>query len=92
MKYLKIHKITIAALLFMLLNICAKAQIAGGEPEMADLMRSNGKIYVVVAVITIIFLGIVVYLVSLNRKLNRLEKLMKVKDADYEDIKLIKDR
>ena len=42
--------------------------------EMADTMRSNGKIYVVVAVILTIFAGIIIYLVRLDRKLSRLEK------------------
>ena len=41
---------------------------------MADEMRSNGKIYVVVAVLLLIFLGIIIYLVRLDRKLTRLEK------------------
>ncbi len=42
--------------------------------EMADTMRSNGKIYVVVAVILAIFAGIILYLVRLDRKISRLEK------------------
>jgi hypothetical protein len=42
--------------------------------EMADAMRSNGKIYVVVAVIITLFLGIIFYLISLDRKLTKLEK------------------
>ena len=41
---------------------------------MADEMRSNGKIYVVVAVVLTILFGIVLYLVRLDRKINRLEK------------------
>lgn len=41
---------------------------------MADTMRSNGKIYVVVAVIVTIFAGIVIYLVRLDRKLTKLEQ------------------
>ena len=44
------------------------------EIEMADTMRSEGKIYVVVAVLSIIFAGIVVFLVSLERKVSKLEK------------------
>jgi heme/copper-type cytochrome/quinol oxidase subunit 2 len=44
------------------------------KPEMADIMRSNGKIYVVVAVLMIILAGLFVYLIGLDRKLNRLEK------------------
>lgn len=39
----------------------------------ADFMRSMGKMYVVVAVIVAIFIGIVVYLVSLDRKITKLE-------------------
>jgi len=44
------------------------------EIEMADVMRSNGKIYVVVAVIVIIFTGILVYLISIDRKLKKIEE------------------
>ena len=47
--------------------------------EMADAMRQSGKIYVVVGVLAIIFLGIVVYLVSIDRKLSKLEKELKDK-------------
>lgn len=42
--------------------------------QMADAMRENGKIYVVVAVIVTIFAGIVFYLVRLDRKITSLEK------------------
>ena len=42
--------------------------------EMADVMRSNGKIYVVVAVMLTIFAGIILYLVRLDNKLTKLEK------------------
>lgn len=42
--------------------------------EMADVMRSNGKIYVLVGVIVIIFAGITVYLISTDRKISKLEK------------------
>lgn len=44
---------------------------------MADEMRSNGKIYVVVAVLTTIFLGIILYLIRLDKKLSKLEKEIK---------------
>lgn len=39
-----------------------------------DFLRSTGKIYVVVAVIVITFLGIVAYLFYIDRKLNKLEE------------------
>lgn len=44
------------------------------HPEMADVMRSNGKIYVVVLVLATIFAGIIAYLVRLDRKISKLEK------------------
>ncbi len=45
--------------------------------EMASELRSSGKIYVVVAVLVIIFAGIVVYLTRLDRKITKLEKEIK---------------
>ncbi len=42
--------------------------------EMADSLRSNGKIYVVVAVILTIFAGIILYLIRLDRKISKLER------------------
>jgi CcmD family protein len=49
----------------------------GRNVEMADALRANGKIYVVVLVVGIIFAGIIVYLIWIDRKLSRLEKEMK---------------
>jgi CcmD family protein len=42
--------------------------------EMADIMRSNGKIYVVVAVIAIIFIGLMIYLYRIDQRVKKLEK------------------
>ncbi len=47
---------------------------AGNEVEMADLMRSNGKIYVVVAVALIVMIGLIIYVISVDRKVSRIEK------------------
>ncbi len=41
--------------------------------EDVNFMRSMGKMYVVVAVIAAIFIGIVIFLVYLDRKLTKLE-------------------
>jgi CcmD family protein len=41
---------------------------------MAEGLRSDGKIYVVVGVLCIIFIGIVVYLISIDKKVGKLEK------------------
>ncbi len=48
--------------------------IASAQTEMADTMRSNGKIYVVVMVLATIFAGIFAYLVYIDRKISRLEQ------------------
>jgi hypothetical protein len=42
--------------------------------EMADLMRSNGRIYVVVAVVLTILIGLILYVLRLDRKISKLEK------------------
>jgi CcmD family protein len=43
-------------------------------PDMATAMRANGKIYVVVGVLAIIFAGIACYLFGLDKKITALEK------------------
>ena len=45
-----------------------------GAVEMADALRSSGKIYVVVLVVTVILTGLIIYLVRLDKKVSRLEK------------------
>lgn len=45
--------------------------------EKATGLRSSGKIYVVVACVVLIFIGIVVYLIRLERQLKRLEQSQK---------------
>jgi len=53
----------------------AQNRIAPDEkPAMAVAMRANGKIYVVVAVVLTVLSGVVAYLISLDRKISRLEK------------------
>ena len=44
------------------------------KPEMADVMRSNGKIYVVVTVCLTILIGLFIYVFLVDRKISRLEK------------------
>lgn len=53
---------------------------AQAEAEMADGMRSEGKIYVVVAIILIVLSGLIFYLFMLDRKVTKLEDLVKNKD------------
>ena len=56
---------------FVLSAVCFAQDV---KPEMADLMRSNGKIYVVVAVCLTILIGLFIYVFLLDKKISRLEK------------------
>ena len=44
------------------------------DVEMADTMRSSGKIYVVIGTVVIVFVGLAIYLFTIDRRLTRLEK------------------
>lgn len=61
-------------LLFLLGLVCSAGAFAQNEVEMADVMRSNGKIYVVVAVCLTILFGLIIYVYSIDRKISRNEK------------------
>lgn len=72
--------LTIALLLFSL-NLLAQDKIevtdadySNNSVEMADQMRADGKIYVLVGIILIIFVGITVYVVNTDRRISKLEK------------------
>ena len=71
---LKMLKNKSSAFLFLMLLLNNFLFAQGEAVEMADKMRTDGKIYVVVAVLLIIFAGIATYLFSIDRKLNKLEK------------------
>ena len=49
------------------------AQAAPTETAMADGMRADGKIYVVILVLATIFAGIIAFLIYLERKIKKLE-------------------
>ncbi|RFZ84380.1 CcmD family protein [Mucilaginibacter terrenus] len=49
------------------------AQVAHNV-EMADVLRGSGKIYVVVTTIAIVFVGLAIYLFSIDRRLTKIEK------------------
>jgi len=60
--------------IFILFYVQAQDSLSKEKPQMADAMRSNGKIYVVVAVLLIILAGLFLYLFQTDRKLSRLEQ------------------
>ncbi|QKJ29591.1 CcmD family protein [Mucilaginibacter mali] len=62
-------------LMCLLSGIAAFAQQAG--PGMDDTFRSSGKIYVVITIIVIIFVGLALYLFSMDKRLRKIEKFEK---------------
>lgn len=68
--------ISLITLLFTAVTLFAQ-DTSVNEPEMADKLYADGRIYVVVAVIATIFTGIIVYLINLDSKISKLEKQLK---------------
>jgi len=64
-------------LVLLLSCLLSVAGLQAQDTPMADVMRSNGKIYVVVGVLMIIFLGLITFMVILDRRLTKLEKKQK---------------
>jgi len=66
----------IAFFLFLLaLPAITWAQVDDAQKKYTAFdMRSNGKIYVVVTVVLIILIGLLLYLVRLDRKISKIEK------------------
>lgn len=54
--------------------ILSAASTLVSQDQSVDFMRSVGKIYVVVAVLCIIFILMIGYLIYLDRKMTKLEK------------------
>lgn len=77
-------KFLIVSLIMLSLSLKAqdKIEITGEDyqntgVEMADIMRSNGKIYVLVGIIGIVLGGILVYVIQTDRKISKLEEQYK---------------
>ena len=66
-------------ILFVLMVTFIQTASAQTGVDMADTMRSSGKIYVVVAVAAIVMIGILIYLALLDRKISAMEKKIKNK-------------
>jgi hypothetical protein len=75
MKYLRI--LLFSAFLMSALPALPQAQgsaPAAEQVEMADDLRSSGKIYVVVLVVMTVFTGLMIYALLTDRKLREVEK------------------
>lgn len=60
-----------------LLTLFLSFNLQAHDAEMADTMRSEGKIYVVVSIVLVILLGLIGYLIFIDRKVSSLEKRLK---------------
>ncbi len=67
-----LHRFLVLCFL-LLLSFSSQAQ----EIEMADRLRADGKIWVVVAVFLVTFAGVLIYLIRLDTKISKLEKEIK---------------
>ena len=59
--------------LLLLTSFLLSSQLMANDTDQG-LMRSNGKIFVVMAVVLTILAGLFAYLISLDKKIARLEK------------------
>ena len=62
------------SLLIITFSFFSPLLFAQEEVPMADVMRSEGKIYVVVAILLSILLGLILYVFLMDRKISGLEK------------------
>jgi len=62
----------VSSLITLVCSSLAMAQDAGSD----DVLRQTGKLYVAVGVLLIIFIGILLFLLLLERKISKLEKLI----------------
>jgi len=61
-------------ILLFIVSFFSTIAYAQDKPEMADVMRSNGKIYDVVAVCLTILIGLFLYVFIIDRKISKIEK------------------
>jgi len=63
-----------AVMALAIITVMSNAQDLDPSADENSIMKSNGKIYVVMAVVVVIVLGLFLYLLNLDRKITKLEK------------------
>ncbi|HEX7755437.1 MAG TPA: CcmD family protein [Niabella sp.] len=58
---------------FLILLLLSLPGLAMAQSSVDSLMRSDGRIYVVIAVLLVILLGVFFYLFRIDRRLKKLE-------------------
>lgn len=69
---MKKYILSILTLFIFTMNVFAQG--TQDAAEMADTLRANGKIYVVVGVVLLVLLGLLTYIILIDRKISKLEK------------------
>ncbi len=69
----KFKKIISLALLACV-QLSANAQAVATNSNQNDLMRSNGKIFLVMTIVVVIMAGLLFYVYTLDKKISKLEK------------------
>ncbi len=69
----------IRPILLGILGVFLTLNVSAQEPEMADALRSDGKIYVVVLIMSVVMLGLLVFVFLTDRKVQKLERMIKDK-------------
>lgn len=65
--------------ILLFVTVLLASSLQAQSPEMADTMRANGKIYVIVAIILLVLVGLITYLIVLDRKVGKIEKQLENK-------------
>ncbi len=60
--------------LFATTNLFANAQMVVPNTNQNDLMRSNGKIFLVMTIVVVIMAGLLLYVYTIDKKITKLEK------------------
>jgi len=72
-------KVSLFLLTLLLISGNLFAQAVDNGVPMADKLREDGKIWVVVAVIAVIFAGIAINMLRIDSKVSKIEKELNIK-------------
>ncbi len=76
---MKLFKNILPLVLLLLSAFSVSAQTPANTVQMADGFYAEGKIYVVIGIVAIIFIGIAFYLFTIERKVKKLEQALNEK-------------
>ncbi len=69
-----LRKLALLLSFYFIAAVSYAQQMDLSKEEPTDFMSGSGKIYVVMAVAVVIVLGLLIYVINLDRKISKLEK------------------